>query len=417
MKVLLVDPGKVSESWYSTRQCPNLGLAYIASNLYADGHSVRVLDMATYGLRLNEYVDILLEYSPDFLGISAASFNILDAYELAWITKKMSQDVFTILGGAHCSALPQKTLNECKYIDAVVVGEGERVILDLVTRNPKPGVHIGEPIIDLGKIRFPRWDMYDYSKYSKAFSIHFNERKHIYPIVSSRGCIHNRCKFCYQLHGRGVRFRSPTSFVDEIEHNYIKYGADFWYFADSNFSPSKKHLIEVCDEITSRELPISFKCQTRVDLATKEVLSKMDEAGCELVFYGIESGDQNILTRSGKNITLDQVRKAVKNASDIGLTVRGSFILGLDGDTQLSVLKTINFARELKKIGLDQAQFHCLDLYPGTDYWKMALVGDGSLRPTYDLYDWSVFSREEAHVETNDLTVEDLNRLKRELEV
>ena len=74
-----------------------------------------------------------------------------------------------------------------------------------------------------------------------------------------------------------------------------------------------------------------------------------------------------------------------------------------------TVNQTIKFAEELKQMGLDQAQFHCLDLYPGTEFWEMALRGEGSLRPNYDLYDWSVFSREIPHVETNDVTIGDIN--------
>lgn len=413
MKVLLIDPGNVSESWYQTRQCPNLGLAYIGAILKEHDHNVRILDMATYHLNLNDLVDIVTEFQPDIAGISAASFNILDAYDVITAVKSVSSDIFTVLGGAHGSALSQRTLRECSSIDAVVVGEGERVMLDLCETR-KPGIHIGKPIKDLDNLPFPDWDMYDYSKYKKAYSIAFDYECHLYPIVSSRGCVYNKCKFCYQLHGRRVRLRSPKNVVDELEFNYDKFGADYWYFGDSNFSPSKKHLMGVCDEIINRGLDISFKCQTRVDLASIEVLRKLHDAGCELIFYGIESGVQEILTRCGKNITIQQIRQAVKNAADIGMTVRGSFILGLDGDTKETVHQTIKFAKELKSIGLDQAQFHFLDLYPGTEFWNMVLRHEGSLRPTYDLYDWTVFSRENAHVETNDLTIEELTKLKKE---
>ena len=79
----------------------------------------------------------------------------------------------------------------------------------------------------------------------------------------------------------------------------------------------------------------------------------------------------------------------------------------------MATLEQLLFSKELKKIGLDQAQFHCLDLYPGTEFWDMARRGEGSLKPTYDLYDWTVFSRQTPHVETNDLTINDLIEIKK----
>jgi len=281
--------------------------------------------------------------------------------------------------------------------------------------NPRRGVYYGERIHNLDALPPPNWDMYDYQKYALAYSLTYDDERHIYPIVTSRGCIHHKCKFCYQLHGKGARLRNPDNVIKELEYNYDRFGADFWYFGDSTFSPSRKHLKKICTKIIESGLDISFKCQTRADMATHETLSLLKQAGCELIFYGIESGVQEILDKSGKRITPDKVRRAVRNASDVGITVRGSFILGLDGDTMKTINQTIAFAEELKSIGLDQAQFHCLDLYPGTAFWNMALKGEGSLRPNYDLYDWSVFSREVPHVETNDVTIKHLTEFKEQL--
>ena len=215
MRVLLIDPGNMSESWYQTRQCPNLGLAYIGANLKEHSHDVRILDMAVYGLSLNDLVDIVVSFRPDVVGVSAASFNILDAYDAIAAVKSVSSDIFTVLGGAHASALSRRTREECPYIDAIVVGEGERVMLD-ICENHSPGVHIGAPIPDLDNLPFPDWGMYDYSKYHKAYSIAYDDDRHIYPIVTSRGCVHNRCKFCYQLHGRKVRLRCGCWILNPI---------------------------------------------------------------------------------------------------------------------------------------------------------------------------------------------------------
>ena len=137
----------------------------------------------------------------------------------------------------------------------------------------------------------------------------------------------------------------------------------------------------------------------------------MQKAGCELIFFGIESGSDTQLKQMSKGITTDTIKNAVDIAHQAGIHVRGSFIIGLDGDTPETINQTIEFASGLKRYGLEQAQFHCLDLYPGTYYWNMVEKGEGTLKRMYDTYDWSVFSRNKPHIVPNSMTVGELEQL------
>ena len=166
-KVLLIDPGRVGESWYEQRQCPSLGLAYIGSYLKLKGIENKIIDMVTYGVTYEELPFQINSFEPDIVGISSASFNILDAYKTIEIVKQTNAAIFTVLGGAHATALPQQCLKECKALDAVVVGEGE-IAMQKICECPKPGIYQEPFIDDLDSLPFPDWSMYDYSKYIKA---------------------------------------------------------------------------------------------------------------------------------------------------------------------------------------------------------------------------------------------------------
>lgn len=416
MKILFVDPGRVSESWYTERQTPNVGLAYMGTYLGQMGHEVKIIDMAAYKIDVETLKKIVKGFKPDILGVTATSCNILPAYEVLWTVKKVDDQIFTVIGGAHATALPDKTLEECTAIDAVVIGEGEKA-METLCDDPQPGLHQEQVIKDLDSLPFPDWGLFDYSQYAKAYSLAFKEEKHIYTLITSRGCPF-RCKFCFPLHGRKVRYRSIENVLFELKRNYNTYGATFFYIADSTLTIDRRRIEMLCERLIDSELPISFKCQSRVDLITKEMVQLLKEAGCELLFFGIESGNDEILKRCGKNTTKEAIKTAVLLGSEAGLCVRASFIIGLEGETRDTVRETRAFVKELKECGLDQAQFHCLDLYPGTEYWHMVERGEGELRRTFkDPYDWSVFSRENPHITTGDLTITDIKEYRNNLMV
>tara|TARA_B100001964_G_C13846943_1_gene428399 strand:- start:19 stop:627 length:609 start_codon:yes stop_codon:yes gene_type:complete len=108
---------------------------------------------------------------------------------------------------------------------------------------------------------------------------------------------------------------------------------------------------------------IEWSCETRVNIITEEKMKKMKEAGCKYVFFGVEAADNELLKRINKNITLDQVRKAVKLAKKIGFITRTSFIIGLPGETREQSLKTLKFAKELDA---DFSKWSVFVPYPGT---------------------------------------------------
>ena len=110
-----------------------------------------------------------------------------------------------------------------------------------------------------------------------------------------------------------------------------------------------------------------------------------------------------------------KIKKAISIVHKAGICARGSFVIGMDGETKETIRETIEFAKELKGVGLSQAAFHCLDLYPNTEFWKMVERGESTLIRNFDdVYDWSVLSRENPSMRTKDLSTEEIIQFKKE---
>ena len=101
-------------------------------------------------------------------------------------------------------------------------------------------------------------------------------------------------------------------------------------------------------------MKLVWSCYGRVDTTTKDMLREVANAGCWSIFYGLESGNQDLLDGINKGITLEQIRETIKWTHKFGIETRGSFMLALPGETPEKAEKTINFAIELD---LDYAQF------------------------------------------------------------
>ncbi len=433
-KILLIEPttrgSKASEGGTGDdyKMAPYLGLAYIAAVLERNGYIVKVVDMYAYRTTLNELKKIINDIKPGIVGLTARTCNILDAYNVAKLVKQLDEEILVVLGGAHCTALPQRTLNECKDIDIAVMGEGEETFLEIVRSDRKRFEFINgiyyrldcqilntsprSKINDLDVLPYPAWHLYNLSEYNKRYSEKHKKFVHELPIVGSRGCPYP-CQFCFPLLGRNVNYRSIEHVVDEIEYNINKFNVENFYFEDSTSTIRKERFIGLCDLMIKRGLNnvISWGFETRIDLVDEGILDKAKEAGCDYLFFGIESGDDRILKAMKKNINAKQIREAVKLAKQTGIqTINASFILGFPYETRESITNTITLS---KTLDIDMANFQLVDIYPGTDLWSMADNGEGGIRwIDGKRYNWEAYSRDSCMTEVNDLSAEDLQNLR-----
>ena len=192
-------------------------------------------------------------------------------------------------------------------------------------------------------------------------------------MITSRGCPYGRCAFCYQAGKVGQRYRrhSPERIVSEIKDLTKTYNIREIAFWDDNFVINHSWVKQFCNILIEEKLHITWSCYSRVDTVNKDILDILAKAGCWSIFYGLESGVQELLDIVDKGITLNQSLTAIKLTHEAGIETRGSFMLALPGENPKLAKKTIDFAIRLN---LDSAQF--LATYPeyGTKLYERAML-------------------------------------------
>ncbi|MEW6328527.1 MAG: radical SAM protein [Candidatus Micrarchaeota archaeon] len=426
--VLLVVPPEteVKDVKQTGSKWPRIGIAYLAGYLRKNGVSVSVLDCKAEGINHREVEERIARASPGIVGVTSFTEEILSAAEVCNRAKKVRKDITTVIGGPHASAIPKQTLEEFQNIDVVVCGEGEQTIYELASGKPLKEVKgiffrkRGEisptrpraVIAGIDSIPMPAWDLFPLDRYRGILTERLREetasRELELPVLSARGCPF-KCNFCYKVYGSTLRLRDPKKVVDEIEYDIENYGATHFFFVEGTFGINKKWGVELCDEIIKRGLnkKISWVAETRVD-ATEELLKKMKEAGCKSIGFGVESGDPEILARSGKGITLDMVRRTIGLAKKIGFAVECYFIFGHPNETRESIEKTIRLAEELDP---DLFNVGIMIPYPGTGVRALAEQGFGG----YHLlcHDWSEYTKQRGGpLELKEIPIGELRKLQ-----
>ncbi len=392
MKVALLNPpmdfdaafGKAKDIGKYTVMIPH-GLASMAAVLKRRGIECVIIDAYAEGLTIDDIVKRLADYRPEVIGITAVTPAAPLVYAMAGKIKDSIRGVSIVLGGAHPTTLPDEVLSE-SAVDFVVRGEGEHVFLKLLDhiaagRDPegingvsyrnKSGIVHNKPaefIDDLDALPRPAYELLPMHLYTTPPQ--WSLASPSFQLIASRGCPYS-CGFCSVGMGRKVRYKSAARVCDEIEYLIEKHGCKQIVFVDTTFPFNFKHAEDACNEMIKRGLnkKIVWFTSTRVDIVNQKMLDIMYKAGCRLVTFGIESGSQEILNSIKKGITLKQAKDAVSMARKARIDVTASYVLGLPGETEETLLNTIRFAKELNTL---YAQFNIIVPYPGTDVYKYA---------------------------------------------
>ncbi|MBI5878839.1 MAG: radical SAM protein [Chloroflexi bacterium] len=196
-------------------------------------------------------------------------------------------------------------------------------------------------------------------------------------IVSSRGCSAG-CTYCIKhvSYQWTLRLRSPENIVKEL-WVLKKLGINYIHMYADLFTLSRNQVVELCRLIIDQKLDIKWTCNSRVDYVDAEMLSLMGRAGCWMISWGIESGNEAILHHARKGADPQKARRALTWARAAGIKNWGYFIIGLPGETELTIRESIEFSKQLP---LDIALFHIAAPYPGTPFF-FEVVRNGWFRP------------------------------------
>jgi anaerobic magnesium-protoporphyrin IX monomethyl ester cyclase len=379
MRVLLLStPHPLEES-----PLPPLSLSYLAAALAREGIEVKILDFMVTHYRPKKLRRELEEYRPQLVGSTCVTLNYPIARRMLKVCKAFDPRIFTVIGGPHVTFTLEETLLQSPWIDAIVIGEGERTLVELARTVEEgedihhvPGIAFADEgmvvktlpqdrIDDLDQLPLPARELLPMARY-RALGTPCT-------VITSRGCPYS-CIFCSgrRMFGPKVRFRSPGLVVDEIEKLQRDFGLAKINIVDDTFTLNHHHTRAVCEEMLRRNLKVKWSAFARVDRISEDIAQLMKRAGCEWVLFGVESADEEILKTIRKGITLDEVRRGVKIAAEAGISVFNSFILGLPGESWDTALKSIAFGDELyHKYGAKYG-FHILSPLPGTELYERA---------------------------------------------
>jgi anaerobic magnesium-protoporphyrin IX monomethyl ester cyclase len=381
MRVLLVNPS------YPFEEFPRLlvTLPYLASALRAQGHEVEILDLLLARTTAEKVEHRMARLRPELVGITSVTLNHHIAEDIARWVRACDPAVPIVMGGPHVSFEVEGSFASLPgALDFIALGEGEHTIVELARALERRGdvrdvrglaarerssgavVRSAPRALedDLDTLAPPARDLVPLSRYL-AFDSHAS-------VVTSRGCPYE-CIFCSApaWTGRKVRYRTPSCCVDEIE-DLARLGFTEITIEDDLFTLYRKHFLAVCGELIRRRTGIRWNAFSRVDTITPEVVGIMAEAGCQAICFGVESGSQEVLDLVKKRSQLDGVKKAMRMTQEAGISALASFIIGLPGETEATLRKTVAFADELHAEFGSLYGFHILAPFPGTEVRERA---------------------------------------------
>lgn len=328
MRVLLINP-------WAGEVFPTPAIGYLQSVLKVNEIDVTATDLL-YGI--DDY---------DLVAVTFHSFSVKHAKAIREHYKGR-----LICGGHHPSALPEQMLS-IGY-DQVIVGEGEKAIIQVVNGNNSKIIK-GE-ISDIDSVPLP-----DYT------GLNFWGTMGI-PIISSRGCS-QKCNFCCSTNfwDHKYRMRSVDNVLSEIELR-VSQGYRTWMFEDDLFTGSKKRAIDICSGITEIGTFV-WQCASRAESLDEDLCRALKLAGCKIVWLGIESLSQGSLDRCNKNTTVEKMLRGIDTAERNGIETMCQFIVGLPGDSLKDIQLTV---QNIKKSAIKRKGNNILWILPGTEAYRIA---------------------------------------------
>lgn len=394
---------------------PQVSLAQMAALLHPI-YKVKVVDCNAERMSWPEFIKLLDKYQPKYYLTQLTAPTLENDIYGCFLAH--ARGAKTVAFGTHITPIPVETMRPYPSLDFALVGEPDLTIRDLLDhlegkineRSPeikkmfekqdpsyKPSfnedgsvnmhgikgiawrnkdeiiLNFPRPFIaDLDDMPIPMHELLPLQSYRMpmikgAFTF----------IVTSRGCPAG-CTYCIKhvSYQYSTRIRSPKLIMEELWY-LKKLGINNIHMYADLFTVNRDQVIELCKLMIEENIKIKWTCNSRVDFVDEEMLTLMGNAGCRLISWGIESGNEQILKHARKGAYPDKAERALHWAKKAGIMNWGYFIIGLPGETEETIRETINFA---KKLPLDIALFHVAAPYPGTPFF-FEVVENNWFRP------------------------------------
>jgi anaerobic magnesium-protoporphyrin IX monomethyl ester cyclase len=394
---------------------PQVSLAQMAALLHPT-YKVKVVDANAERMGWEEFTKLLDRFQPKYYLTQVTAPTLENDMYGCFLAK--SRGAKTIAFGTHVTPIPRESMRPYPSLDYVLVGEPDLLIRDLldhlegnieerseeivklfvehdpsyepaISEDGKVDMHkikglawrdAGEIVInfprpfikDLDDLPIPMHDLLPLQEYRMPMI-----KGPFTFIVTSRGCPAG-CTYCIKhvSYQYTARLRSPKLIMEEL-WQLKKLGINNIHMYADLFTVNRDQVADLCQRMIAENINLKWTCNSRVDFVDEEMLKLMGQAGCWLISWGIESGNEQILKHARKGAYPDKAERALLWAKKAGIKNWGYFIIGLPGETEETIQETIAFS---KKLPLDIALFHVAAPYPGTPFF-FEVVENGWFRP------------------------------------
>ncbi|OGR41415.1 MAG: hypothetical protein A2X35_10425 [Elusimicrobia bacterium GWA2_61_42] len=327
-----------------------------------------------FAAEMKRFIALLDEAVP-VVGISCHSVHLPFVLMAAAEIKRRYPAKKIVLGGGGPAPLARELCEKFDFIDAVAFGEGEKTIVELARQGTKSfkgikGLVYREkglvranpartPVKNLDTLPLPAYHRMDFKQYE------------IPTVITSRGCPH-ACHFCSlsAFWGRRVRYRSIDNVMEELRLLSRRYGVKYVFFGDATFIMDRERTLELCRRLKKENLGLKWECLVRLDCIDEELMAEMSAAGCEAVFYGLESGSTKVLNRIKRGFDLAGALETIRKSTLYFKTVEPGMMWGFPFETLADFKETLKVRAYLTdRLGCE-VQLRWLEPYPDTAFFE-----------------------------------------------
>ncbi len=365
------------------------GTMLLTTKLLEAGFDARLLRFGEFDSYSKDYTTFIREITGRILSISprCVSFytlwpNFHVMLRIAQTIRSRNRDIIIVFGGPQASTTASATMEKMDFIDYVCCGEGENTVVPFFTAilrdgckglDTIPGLYYRDngkivthnieiPLCDLDTL--PHWDKRLLLGNPEPQIGHIS---YFMPIDAGRGCPYS-CTFCCTSYfwRRMYRLKSPERIVEDIRFFKENFGINSFWFSHDAFTSNQRLVTEVCDHLIESGLNIKWRCSSRVDCLTEELILKMKQAGLIQIELGIETGSPRMQKVINKRLNLDRAKEMIdcllKNKIRIGLF----FIYGFPQETEEDLNTTLEFMFPLIDKGVRYSSMSMLRFCPKT---------------------------------------------------
>jgi len=363
---------------------PPIGLASIAAYLEKRRIDASIIDCYARPDSDSLIRGYLESEKPAFLGLSCTTSTFLDGIRTAKLAKSILPDIKVIFGGAHVSALKERILENFPVVDFTVIGEGEETLAELMEKNGEnissvSGIIYREKedeirytgqratALDLDELPFPSYEKLEGFPSAYKASLFSYPKAPSSSCISSRGCPY-ACSYCDRsVFGRSFRYNSAEYLYEHVNYLSDRFGVKHIIFYDDQFTFRRDRVIDFAKMMINRPRKISFNCVARAEHIDYELLLLLKEAGCWMISLGIETGDENLLAQHRQNANLSMLSEKLHLIKKAGIRTKGLFMMGLPGETEAGIRKSMEY---LFSNPIDELNIAKFTPFPGSPIYE-----------------------------------------------